>query len=194
MKIRSVFILTAWLLAGCFGGGNRVSEPEFYLLRADVQLPDGPQAPAVTVGIARVSIADYLGQAGIVVASGGNQVRPARQHLWAEPLDSSIRLFLRDAISSELGYPIYGDTAKRLSWDYRIDIRIDEWHGSLEGDVKMLASWTVIDVSNDTELVRHRFERMIGMTDDGYDALVEAQKSLLSELAVAISASLDGIE
>jgi uncharacterized lipoprotein YmbA len=194
MKILPLFLLTVWLLAGCFGGGNGAPEPEFYLLRADVQLPDGPQAPAVTVGIARVSIADYLGQAGIVVASSDDKVRPARQYLWAEPLDSSIRLFLRDAISAELGYPVYADTAKRLSWDYKIDIRIDELHGSLEGDVKILAFWNVIDVSHDTEVVRHRFERMIGMTDDGYDALVESEKILLSGLAAAISASLKGIE
>jgi uncharacterized lipoprotein YmbA len=35
---------------------------------------------------------------------------------------------------------------------------------------------------------------MIGMTDDGYDALVESEKILLSGLAAAISASLKGIE
>jgi uncharacterized lipoprotein YmbA len=178
MKTLSLFLLTAWLLAGCVGGGSPAPEPEFYLLRADVRLPDGPQTTAVAVGIARVAIADYLGQG---------------QHLWAEPLDSAIRLFLRDAISAELGYPIYADTAKRLSWDYQLDIRIDEWHGSLAGDVKLLAAWTVIDMSNETALSRHRFERSIGMTEDGYDALVEAHKSLLSELAVAIAASLDGV-
>jgi uncharacterized lipoprotein YmbA len=102
MKTLSLFLLTAWLLAGCVGGGSPAPEPEFYLLRADVRLPDGPQTTAVAVGIARVAIADYLGQAGIVVASGGNQVRPARQHLWAEPLDSAIRLFLRDAIINSI--------------------------------------------------------------------------------------------
>jgi uncharacterized lipoprotein YmbA len=59
--------------------------------------------------------------------------------------------------------------------------------------VKLLAAWTVIDMSNETALSRHRFERSIGMTEDGYDALVEAHKSLLSELAVAIAASLDGV-
>jgi len=83
----------------------------------------------------RVSIADYLGQSGVVVTSSGNQMRVASQHRWAEPLDSSIRLFLRDAITAERGYPIYADTSQRLSWDYQIDIRIDEWHGSLDGDL-----------------------------------------------------------
>jgi len=187
-----VMLLTA-LLAGCIGGGARPPEPVFYLLRADVQLPEGSQAVSPEVGIGRVSIADYLGQAGIVVASSGNRVRPARHHLWAEPLDSSIRLFLSDAISAKRGDTIYADTSKRLSWDYQIEIRIDEWHGSLDGDVKLVAGWAIVHVSDNKVIARHRLERSAGLPEDGYDALVSTQKQLLFELADAIAASFDVI-
>ena len=193
MKQLSIFILLAGSLAGCLGGGSHAPEPVVYLLRADVKLPDGPQTSPVEVGISRVSVADYLGQSGIVVVSSGNQLRVARQHRWAEPLDSSIRLFLHDAISAERGYLIHGDTAKRLSWKYQLEIRIDEWHGSLDGDVKLVAFWAIINTSDETVVARHRLERTAGLAEDGYAALVESQTKLLYELADAISASLDGI-
>ncbi len=190
MKSFPWLMLTTLILVGCTMGGSAVEEPRFYLLRADTRLPDEAQPAPVSVGIGRVSIADYLAQAGIVVATSGDRVRPAHLHLWAEPLDSAIRLFLRDAISAEAGYLISADTARRRSWDYRLDIRIDEWHGSLAGDVRIRAAWIVIDMTNDHEVASHRFERSAMLTDDGYEALVTTQKRLLTGLAGAIAASL----
>lgn len=192
MRMLALLIMAPLLLAGC-SGGKKAPEPTFYLLRAEARVPDGLQKPPVQVGISRVSVADYLGQDGIVVATGGGQVRAARQHLWAEPLDSSIRLFLRDAISADLGYPVSADIGRRQSWQYRVDVRIDEWHGSLAGNVRMVASWLLIDVATDTELSRHRFEQSGSLTSDGYDALVRAQSNLLTQFADAISTSLQGL-
>ena len=126
-------------------------------------------------------------------ASLGHLERAARQHLWAEPLDSSIRLFLRDAISAHLGYPVSVDIGRRQSWNYRVDIRIDKWHGSLAGEADILASWVLIDVANDNELSRYRFEQTGALKADGYDALVAAQTELLDALAAAIAASLKEI-
>jgi len=192
MRMFALFLLAPLLLAGC-SGGKKAPEPTAYLLRADARVPDGLQNPSVRIGINRVALADYLGQAGIVVATNGDQVRAARQHLWAEPLDSAIRVFLRDAISADLGYPVSADTGRRQNWQYRVDVRIDEWHGSLAGDARILASWLVIDVATDGELSRHRFERTGTLKADGYDALVAAQTELLEALAAAIAASLQDI-
>ena len=51
------------------------------------------------------------------------------------------------------------DTHYRVvSWNYRVDIRIDDWHGSLAGEARTLASWVMIDVANEHELSRYRFE------------------------------------
>jgi uncharacterized lipoprotein YmbA len=176
-------------LAGC-AGGSKAPEPVFYLLRADVNLPDGAENPPVRIGINRVSVADYLGEAGIVVGTSGGQVRAARQHLWAEPLDASIRLYLRDVISAELGYPVSADTGRRQAWEYRVDVHIDRWHGSLDGNVRLQASWALIDNAADDELARYRLEREGVLASDGYDALVRAQTGLLDELARAMAASV----
>lgn len=189
MRKLALLLLAPLLLAGC-SGGKKAPETTYYLLRAEAAVPGGLQDPLVPIGINRVSLADYLGQAGIVVSTGGDRLRSARQHLWAEPLDSSIRLFLRDAISSDLGYPISADLGRRQSWQYRVDVRIDEWHGSLAGDVRIVASWLLIDVSTDSELSRYRFEQTGALAADGYDALVAAQTRLLDAFAAQIADSL----
>lgn len=193
--MRSLYglLLATLLLTGCSGGGKQAEEPVQYLLRAGASVPSGVQQAPISIGINRIAIADYLGQPGIVVATGGDKIRPARQHRWAEPLDSSLRLFLRDAISARLGYPISADTGRRLGWDYRVDVHIDEWHGSLAGDVQLVAEWVLIEVANDSEVARHRFEQRGALAADGYDALVAAQVVLLESLAAAIATSLGSI-
>jgi uncharacterized lipoprotein YmbA len=189
MKKLLVLLISAFLLAACGGGGPR-PEPSIYLLRAQDRAPDGPQSSPISIGIGRVSVADYLAHDGIVVATEGDRVRISRQHLWAEPVDSSITLFLRDAVSAELGFPIDGDAAKRLTWRYRVDVRIDEWHGSLDGNGRILASWTVMSVADKKELGQYRLERTATMDRDGYDALLNMQTGLLQSLSAAIAESL----
>jgi uncharacterized lipoprotein YmbA len=188
----SVWLLAALLLAGCSGNSPK-PDPHVYLLRAQRGLPDGRQEPPVEIGINRVSVASYLAQQGIVVATTGDQIHAGRQHLWAEPLDSAIRLFLQDAISAALGYPISADAARRPSWDYRVDVRIDEWHGALTGDVRIQASWAVFDGAKQQARAEYRFEQTAAMRSDGYDALVAVQKDLLTALADAIADSLRGL-
>lgn len=193
MRMSSMLLLAALFLAGCGGGSKAVQEPVYYLLRADVGTPTNAPAGPFVLGINRVALADYLAQPGIVVATNGSQVRPARQHLWAESLDSSLRLFLRDTVSARVAYPISADTGRRQEWDYRLDIRIDQWHGSLAGQAQIDASWIVIDMATDQQMVRRRFQQTGVLKEDGYDALVATQTALLDALAAAIAESLAAV-
>ena len=188
MKNLLLLLLTGLMLA-C-SGGSKVPEPTYYLLRADSGLQSGAQIAPVSIGLGRVSIADYLAQDGVVVATGDGQVRAAQQHLWAEPLDNSVRLYLRDAVATQLGQWVSADLAGRQSWQYRIDVRIDEWHGALSGEVRLVAEWTLLDVTSGKTLSKRRFERTGGLTADGYDALVAEQTRLLDQLAADIAANL----
>lgn len=184
-----LLLLLAGLMVAC-SGGSKVPEPTYYLLRANSGLQSGAQTAPVSMGLGRVSIADYLAQDGIVVATGDGQVRAARQHLWAEPLDNSLRLYLRDAIATQLGQWVSADLAERQSWQYRIDVRIDEWHGSLTGEARIVAEWMLLDVTAGKTLSTRRFERTGATAADGYDALVAEQTRLLDALAADIAANL----
>ncbi|MGI9330754.1 MAG: PqiC family protein [Gammaproteobacteria bacterium] len=184
-----LLLILAGLLVAC-SGGSKVPEPTYYLLRADSGLQSGAQTVPVSIGLGRVSIADYLAQDGIVVATGDGQIRPARQHLWAEPLDNSVRLYLRDAVATQLGQSISADMADRQSWQYRIDVRIDEWHGALTGEAQIVAEWTLLDVPAGKTLSKRRFTRSGALAADGYDALVAEQTQLLNALAADIAGNL----
>jgi uncharacterized lipoprotein YmbA len=183
-----VIILGLFCLTACTGSSS-IPKTHAYLLRADVQVPNGEQIAPVNVGIGRVALASYLDQSGIVLQTGPDEVHAARQHIWAEPLDDAVRIYLRDAVSAGLGYPVSGDAARRQTWDYRIDVGIDQFHGSLDGDVVIDASWIIIDTATQQQLARHRFQQTAAQSDDGYEALIAAKKSLLNELAGAIAAS-----
>ena len=86
-----------------------------YLLPADVPAGSGRVDPPVRFGLARVSVPPYLKDLGLVVETSPGQVRPARLHEWAEPLDTGLRRFLRIEISSALGQEIGSDLAQRAS-------------------------------------------------------------------------------
>ena len=63
-------------------------------------------------------------------------------------------------------------------------------HRHLDGNVRLQASWALIDNAADDELARYRLEREGVLASDGYDALVRAQTGLLDELARAMAASV----
>ena len=185
-------ILGVLFLVGC-AGSSSMPQTHTYLLRADVSAGSGELVAPVNVGIGRVALANYLDQSGIVLQTGPDEIRAARQHLWAEPLDSALRIYLRDAVSADLAYPVSGDSARRQTWDYRIDVGVDQFHGSLAGDVMIDASWIIMDTSTQKELTRHRFQQQSAQADDGYESLVASQKELLNSFAAAIAASFTAL-
>lgn len=175
----------ALLLASC---ASTPPERAYYLLRADV--PELAAAdPASLVGIGRVSVAPYLDRAGIMVQVDENRVREARYHLWAEPLDDGIWYYLRDRISSELGRPLNTETDAD-SWRYRVDVSIEEFHGTLNGEAHLSARWSLRDVDSDEAIATRRFSQTMTQRRDGYPGLVDTQIALLDKLAQAIAQAL----
>lgn len=183
-------LLTVMTLTAC-ASSSPAPETNTYLLRPDVTPVQGEQTAPMDIGIGRIALASYLAGAGIVVRTEGDRVRSARQHIWAEPLDTALKVYLRDTISAELGYAVSLDSGVRQSWDYRIDIYVDQMHGGMDGEAVLDASWKVIDVETSAALTAQRFAQTTQQSGTGYDALVEAQKALLNQLAAAIASSVE---
>jgi uncharacterized lipoprotein YmbA len=157
-----------------------------YLMRADISegvtLSDAPRA-----ALGDVEVAAYLAETGLVLETGENEVRAARHHLWAEPLDQSLRVYLRAQISNALGAEIGGD-AIAGDPEFTIDVGVEELHGTRGGDARLVASWRLSRPKGDA--IEYRFARTRSLARDGYAALADAEVALVGELAAAIAASL----
>lgn len=190
--MRKIAIFIVIVLAGC--GGTPVQEPELYLLRSDSSGASGGAGEVTAVSLGNVQVANYINRSGIVLETANGTLRPARYHLWAEPLREGLRTFLADEISGFLGRPVrpanYGDTDWRESTTALIDIHIEELHGTADGAATMSARWAVIDPSARRVTAEYEFDREEMLATDGYPALVAAEKRLLRDLAEAIAQSL----
>lgn len=175
--------LLALVLAGC---ASAPVEPTYYLLRTDQPLASGALRPSARFALGAVEIAPYLDQAGVVTQAADGQVRPASHHLWAEPVFDGVRNFLTTEIARASGQELL---PVALNSDATaVNIRIDQLHGTLNGEVQLIAYWWL--VRDDKVLAMNRFAESQTQSASGYPALVETEKALLSQLAQRIAASL----
>jgi hypothetical protein len=181
----------AFVLVGC--AGSPPPERSYYLLRAEVDGPLAPADPKAQIGLGRVAVAPYLDRAGVVVQISPHQVREARFHLWAEPLNRSIRFYLSDRLSGLLGRNLNAGHGSQPSWRYRIDVDIEELHGTLEGEARLVARWSLRDLQRGITPVTQRLARSRQQTGDGYADLVRTLTALLDELADEMAAHLSDL-
>jgi len=185
-------LITILLIAGC--SSNPAPSLKQYLLRAEAPVQftsqDTRQGLVTTISLGKVAVAPYIDGLGLVLEKGDGQVHIARDHQWAEPLRLSLRSFLSNKISEGFGQPIraYSYGSKDLS--RRIDVRIDELHGTNNGEAKLVAFWAVIDPGKQAVLSENSFYDTEAIDRDGYGALVFAEKVLLSRLASSIAKTL----
>ena len=188
---RITLVLVLFTLAGC---ASAPPERSYYLLRAEVSNDLAAAPPDSAAGLGLVQVAAYLDRAGVVVEVGENQVREARFHLWAEPLDRGIRIYLSDRIAAQLGYRLETGPGSVGPIRYRIDVSVEEFHGSLDGETKLVARWSVRDLEDDSLTLSRRFSKKSRQSGDGYASLVQSQLALLDDFAIEIAQGLTDLD
>ncbi len=171
------------LLTGC---ASQAIEPSYYLLRSNQDLSSSTLSTSKNFSLGTVEIAPYLDQPGLVMETADGQMRPANQNLWAEPLFDGVRNFLATEIAQAHGQELLPGKLTRNTTV--LNIRIDQLHGMLDGKVRIVAYWWL--VRGDEVIALNRFSQSQALTTSGYSAMVDAEKSLLAELAQKIAASL----
>lgn len=161
-----------------------------YLLRSDASGEFAVEEQADVIGLGAVVVASYIDGLGMVMEASGGEVRAARDHQWAEPLRDSLRVFMAQEISAQAGQVIRANHSGENDWQRRIDLRIDQLHGTANGDAKLVAYWQVFDMEERSVISENGFSQTQALSADGYDALVAAEKELLSKLASAIAGTL----
>lgn len=181
MKV--VHLLLVLLLSGC---ASQTVEPSYYLLRSNQGLPSAQLNPSVDFALGTIQIAPYLNQRGLVIDIADSQIRPAVNHLWAEPIYDGVRNLLTTDIATASGEELM---PTNLSTDATVvNIRIDKLDGTLDGTAQIVAYWWL--VNNGDVIALNRFSESRALTADGYGALVSAERALLEKLALQIAASL----
>ena len=176
-------ILLTALLSACAGAPI---EPSYYLLRADTEASSRALDPA-PYQLGPVSVAPYIDRSGLLLETAPGEIRPARNHLWAEPVQEGVRALLSAEISRALGKDVLF-----LNPDTRgpvISVVIAQLHGTRQGSAKLVAYWALLD--GDKTLAAEKFGATEPLAEDGYRALAAAQKSLLRDLAISIAQRLD---
>lgn len=181
--IRAAIALLVIILAGC---SSQPVEPKYYLLRSDSDLSTRPLQPVDDFALGQVIIAPYIDQRGLLMETTDGDFRPARHHLWAEPLYQGARLFLLKEISSKIGKDLL--PSPRSPNTATVDVRIDQMHGTVNGNARLVAYWWL---ERDGELLgAYQFAEELPLAADGYGALAAAEKELLSILAGQMAESI----
>jgi uncharacterized lipoprotein YmbA len=181
-------LIATLFVAGC---STPPPEPAYYLLRGGSSEGVGEIEGDLRVGLGRIIVAPYLLMSpGLVVETAPGEVRPARLHQWAEPLDSGLRWFLRSEIARALGWEVGGGLVDRGDWEYTIDVYIARLHGTMSGSALIEAVYVIRPMAGAGPLRDYRFSKSLPLADDGYPALAQANLQLIAELAHAVAGSL----
>ena len=176
-----VFILA---LAAC--SSTPIEVPSQYLLRSSATISTSVDSAKPVYDLDNVEVAPYLDQPGLVLETANGEIHTARQHKWAEPLRLSLQRFMAAEIGAELDAPVSvrsGDINAT-----RIAVSIDQLHGTRSGNARLVAFWK--STGPDGQLLSGQFSQEKALPRDGYAALVQAQQSLLQQLARNIGAAL----
>jgi uncharacterized lipoprotein YmbA len=175
-------MIAAVLLTAC---SSQPPQTSTYLLRTEVGTTSGTQLADSGIALGNVRVASYIDQPGLVLAAGDGTVNAARNHVWAEPLQVSLRRYLATQISSASGRDIAASVTPTTRSS--IHVTVDQLHGDGSGAAVLVAYW---DIGSGEDSQSFRFSERQALSGSGYDALVRAEEALLQRLAEAIAASL----
>jgi len=183
MLLKSASIVLILFIAACSGAPVQT---QYYLLRQE----QAPQTRALVAStdfaLGNVEIASYIDQPGMVLEVGPGQIHPALHHQWAEPMRQGVRYYLQREISAALGKDLFPKALSKANTV--IEIRVDQLHGTHDGQAVILAYWWL---NTDGEITSpHQFGETSPLQRDGYEALAQAERVLLKGLAANIAKTL----
>ncbi|MBY4675317.1 PqiC family protein [Marinobacterium arenosum] len=180
------------LLGGC---AATATPPTHYYTLNDADHA-GPRLLAeqtlAVIGIAPVGVADYIDNEGLALLTASHQLHLARQHRWAEPPSQAIGRALQIDLGEQL--PVFRIDNSRDGtldgWDYRLRLRVDQFHGTANGEAVLAGNWRLEDPTDNRVLSSQRFRLSQPLTERGYPALVIQLRALLRQLAGQLAAEI----
>ncbi|MDJ0656001.1 MAG: PqiC family protein [Xanthomonadales bacterium] len=186
--MRTVAIILVLSLAAC----ANVPEARHYVLSTQA---DGGQNTSITgelaVGLGRIDLPRYLRQPALVIRTAEQEVRPATYHRWAEPLDRGIRRSFALHLDAELpGYRVEAAPTNLGDAALRVDLEVDQFHGSESGEVVFGGRWKAYSNENGRLVAGQAFRFRTATTQPGYSEIVKVKVEQIALLSSDVAASL----
>lgn len=198
----------AVLALGVFAGCNLVPQPttdptRYFVLAAPMGESDGATAVAaepgaMTVGLSKVRVADYLDKQSLVLRTAANEVEYRPYDLWAESLPVGLARVIAErlAASPKIGRVLREPYALMTprAYDARVTVERCEGDTTTGGipTVKLVATIEITRGGGDHALVkRERFvsDDITWESDDG-ENLASAMSRAAAELGDAVAGAL----
>jgi len=184
------------VLVGCFGGKS--PSVEYYHLASIEQIDPGAVATAqleITLGVGPVTVPDYLKKPQIATRQGENRYQFDDFHRWAGVIEKD----LASVVGNNLGFLLGTDRVIFFPWihsfkpDYRVVIEVIQFDSNLNGDAVLSARWAVSDLSGKEILTSGKSDLRQVLENSSYEALVNAESSVLAELSREIAVEVRGL-
>ena len=185
--MRKLTLFSILVVSACT---TTIPSTQQYLLRSDAPIQSTVPSESPVTGIGIIRVAHYIDGLGLALETSGGAVRIARDYQWAEPLEDSLRIFFARELSAETGQSIRIKRNSGIDWKKRIDIRIDELHGTEKGEAQLVAHWEIFDIEHQLIISENEFFQTVALESNGYAALVAAHKKLLRALSSVIAETL----
>jgi uncharacterized protein len=188
-----VFIMVCLWTLGC-----ATSPPtKFYMLSplapsSDTKAGSAQNQQPKTVRVDGVVVPGYLDRDEIVTRISENQIHLADLNRWGEPLRNSLTNILALNLSRLLPTENFAVFAFKCPSEvnYQIIVEIIQMDGSLNGDVQLMAQWSIFEVKESNILVTRESYFKASEAPADYGALVAAQSRLVEALSREIAKSL----
>lgn len=178
-------LIALMLVGGLAACASKTPATRYYLLSNPDQVASGPSLDegSCQVQLGRATVAPYLQRTHIMLQTGQNELVPAMQHRWSEPLEAGVSRLLAQCLGG-------GDQAS-----HKARVQIDHLHGNTAGKVVLQARWSLTGSRQTAQkaglsaTLERQFSGSAPQPAAGYDALVSTQRELVLRLCADIKSA-----
>lgn len=177
-------LLTTVLFLG-FAACSTLPPTETFILpnppiRDNSQVPD-LSAPGVRIDT--ITLAPYLSDQGMVIASEGNRITTTRNHRWGEPMRDGIRRYLSRSLHSPHFQLVDSKSPVSSTARYAIHLQFDAFHSIGFSHAIAEGKWSLIELATREVVLHESFQFTSNLEIQGYEGIVAAQADLLDQLS-----------
>jgi hypothetical protein len=178
--------------AGCFG----TTPPAVFYSLTPIEDTAATQTPAaerkIAIGIGPIKFPDELNRDAIVTRSGRNRLEVNSFRRWGGSLEKNFTRVMEE----NLALLVKTDQVVTRPWeryfqpDVRLALDIRQFDGRLGEYASLNVTWMIVGPEGDKPLLVRRTIIQEAVSDDSYDALVDAQSRAVAELCREIAGVL----